>query len=252
VKIKTKPTTSLAIGRAVHEGVAAGLRAKLDAGGVDPAQDLMVQQTSDTFDAHAPYVLLDPDEQLGPTKDKAVALTKLHHKVVMPQIQPALVEEDLKFEIGGVAMYGIVDCVTTEGMVRDTKTSAKRPSADNGLAVDFQTAVYVAGVEAQGLPVSGVSLDYLVSTKAPAVEVVQVPRADVDVERAKQVARSVAHQMSTLAVVAQDNMQVCSWCPYRRMCHGQKWWTYVQDPSLAVDAAARLIPDQLLPPGAPR
>jgi CRISPR/Cas system-associated exonuclease Cas4 (RecB family) len=252
-RIKTRPNASLLLGRAVHEGVAAGLRAKLEAGGYDPAQELVVQATADCFDRQQPYALFDPDERPGDVKDKAVALTRLHHKVVMPQIQPALVEEELRYDIApGVAMLGYVDTVTTDGAIRDLKTSSRRPSEDNGLAVDFQSASYVAGVEAQGIPVDRIVMDHLVATKAPTTESVVLLRAEVDVERARQVARTVAHQMDTMQIVPVDDIKTCSWCAFRKICHGARWEAYVRDPAVAVDAAVRLMPEQLLPEGAPR
>jgi hypothetical protein len=58
--------------------------------------------------------------------------------------------------------------------------------------------------------------------------------------------------MDTMAIVPADDLRVCGWCPFKKMCWGQKWQEYIANPALAVDAAARLLPDQLLPPGAPR
>jgi CRISPR/Cas system-associated exonuclease Cas4 (RecB family) len=251
--LKFKPPAVLLKGRAVHAGIAAGLNAKIQSGGAMPPVDVVMQAAADTVDQHAPFTVFEDGEQPGDLKDRTVRLAALHHKVIMPQIQPALVEEELRYEIApGIQMLGFVDCVETDGTIRDAKVSGRRPTEDNGLAVDFQLASYVMGVEAQGIPATKIVMDHLVDLKSPVAEPVVLDRAAVDTDRARAVAQSVAHQIATQQVVPTDDMKTCSWCEFRKICHGHKWWRYVREPVTAMDAARLTMPEALLPPDAPR
>lgn len=246
-----KPPAVLLKGRAVHAAVAAGYRSKIDSGGAQPALDLMTDAASAEWDKAAPFTAFAEGEQPGDLKDRAVRLTAMHHRAIMPHVEPVLVEEEVRYSLGGVQMLGYVDCLSADGTVRDVKVAGRRPD-ENGLAVDFQLAGYCAGVEAQGIPVRKIALDHLVDLKTPVVEITELDRADVDVARAASVAQTIAHQMATQQVVPTDDVRVCGYCEFQKMCWGQRWERYVQEPVNAMDAARKIMPEALLPPDAPR
>jgi CRISPR/Cas system-associated exonuclease Cas4 (RecB family) len=249
--VRMKPPAVLLKGRAVHTAVAAGYRAKIESGGAMPALDLMTDAASAEWDKAAPFTAFEPDEQPGDLKDRTVRLTAMHHRTIMPHVEPVLVEEELRYTLGGVAMLGYIDCLSADGTVRDVKVAGRRPD-ENGLAVDFQLAGYCAGVEAQGIPVRKIALDHLVDLKTPVVEITELERADVDVARAASVAQTVAHQMATQQIVPTDDPRTCSYCEFKAMCWGKRWERYVAEPTSAIEAARQTMPEQLLPADAPR
>jgi RecB family exonuclease len=251
-RIRVKPPAVLTKGKAVHAAIAAAYEAKMGDPATPVPQDLVTQTAADAWDLHAPYTQFEDDEKPGELKDRTVALARLHHKEILPKVDPVMVEEELRFEIApGIQMLGYVDCVDTDGVIHDAKVSGRSPD-QNGIQVDFQLASYTLGVEAQGIPVRGISLDHLVDLKTPRVEQVALDRATIDTRRAQTVAQSVAHAMATNQIFPTDDMKTCSWCALRKICHGQPWWRYVQEPVSAMDAARTIMPEQLLPPDAPR
>lgn len=244
--LKMKPQGFLTKGRAVHKGVAAGYTAKIDSR-VEPRLDVVFDATSDEFDLLAPDTKWDEGEDPGHVKDRALTLAGLHHAQVMPKVSPVLVEHEMHYDLpGGINMMAYADVITADGAIRDTKTVGKRENED-GIVVDAQLAAYVIGAEAEGLPVRRVHLDRLVDTKEPYAQVVDLDRAQVDTTRLEHVAEGVARGIEAGVFHPCDDMKTCSWCGYRLICHGARWWEYLRDPELARRAAHKALAQDLLP-----
>jgi hypothetical protein len=165
----------------------------------------------------------------------------------MPQVSPVLVEHEMHYDIDGeISMLSYADVITADGEIRDTK-SVGRKVDEAGIATDAQLAAYVLGAETEGLPIREIVLDRLVDIKKPYVQTIKLERGQVDVERTKHIAQSVARGIEAGLFHPCDDMKTCSWCGYRAICHGAKWWTYLKDPELARRAAQKVLADDLLP-----
>src|SRR5262249_9527863 len=156
------PASGAAVrGKAVHKTIEYALRAKivgvvLEPGALSDAWDVAWDQAAEGAEFQA-------DEDIDALKASGARLAQKYVCEALPAIEPAAVEVPFSGAIAGVAVRGIADIVTTDGMVIDVKTSSRKPS---GIAADhaLQLATY-----AELLPgASGATrIDALVSTKEP-------------------------------------------------------------------------------------
>lgn len=168
--IKSPPGVAAVIGKATHVPIAKNLQQKLDWGIA-----LLPEEVKDAAaDAvHAAWVKEppvraegDPDE--GQAVDVTVRLAALHAEKVAPAIEPVAVEQAFVIEMPGPYDFlGIVD-VETPTMIRDTKTSKKKP-ADDAATRSQQLVAYHLRATIDGRPDKTVALDYLVKGRHPSV-----------------------------------------------------------------------------------
>lgn len=119
---------------------------------------------------------LTPDEQnvgvtptLARTVQSIVTLTGLYADQVAPQIQPDMIEEKITVEVPGteVDLAGTLDLSTTDGRLKDFKTSTRSKSqkdADESLQLSLYDFLYE---KKTGRKPAGVDLEVLVDLKTP-------------------------------------------------------------------------------------
>lgn len=191
--IKTPPGIALVTGTGTHKAVEENLRAKIATGKLldedqvtDVARDAVVQ----LFEGGEGVALTKEERAEGAGKvraavvDAAVALARLHHRELAPEIEPVNVERQFLLELPGrpVNLAGTIDIEEADG-IRDTKTYAKRPSQDD---VDRSIQLDLYGLAKRALDGTNprrLSLDVLVKAKEPVVKVYQTTRTDADYRR---------------------------------------------------------------------
>jgi hypothetical protein len=156
------PTSSLALGTAVHAAIDANFRHKLE-----EKQDLepegVVGLYRNAWGEQQQLALFRDDEDPKELGDAGAALVRLYMHEAAPKIQPAAVELPVRGVIGGVRINAILDVIDTEGKIHDVKTAKAAPSSIEPM-YRFQVATYRRLAEgASGL----VQLDTLVKTKKP-------------------------------------------------------------------------------------
>lgn len=245
--IKLKPVGKMTRGRAVHKGVEVGYKHKV-ATEEDPPREMVLDATSQEFDHVAPITIWEKDEKPGPMKDKAIRLSSMHHASIMPRVEPVMVEHRIRYDIApDISMEAFLDCIEVDGTIRDVK-AVGRKVADQEIKQSLQLASYVIAAEATGLPVHKIALDRLVAVSQPYIQPdLELRRDQVDTERIKHVANSVKSAIEADIYHPCDNLMTCSWCGYRDICLGAKWWTYLVDPELARRAARNVLEEGLLP-----
>lgn len=120
------------------------------------------------------------DVVAGEAADKAVRLADLHHAELAPVIEPVAVQWPWSLALADydLELVGTAD-VREDGRIRDTKTSAKSPTADAADKSLQLTAYAMAATVIEGRTPE-VSLDYLVDLKTPKTVVLSSTRTDSD------------------------------------------------------------------------
>jgi RecB family exonuclease len=130
------PTSSLAIGRAVHRAAAGALRGK--GAGVDVSADEIIVLAHDCLAEELTAAQLGPDETPGDCHRSVEAMTAVWMRAGFPGIDPLAVEADLHADVGGVHVCGVADVIARQPddpftgeaqppILIDLKTSGRRP-----------------------------------------------------------------------------------------------------------------------------
>lgn len=161
---------------------------------------------------------------LGEGKDKAVRLAAFAREVVMPNVQPVMVEEKIRIAVDGldVDVLGIIDVTDNNGMIIDSKTSGK---SWNRARVDEeeQPTVYreLFRVRAGHYP-AGFRFDVLVDLKKePKLQQFEAERTEQDWKIWLQKAKRMRHAINAGVVLpALAGSWWCSakWCGYWGTC----------------------------------
>lgn len=238
--IKSPPGIAAVVGKATHESVEANLRGRIGGGEAMPlaqAKAIAGDALSRAWADEAPLLSAEDrekgvDKVRGEAIDKSVALAGLHHAEVAPNITPAAVELPFRLELED-AEYDIVgykDIVEESGVIRDTKTTGKSPSADAAEKSD-QLAVYAWDAAVSGNPAPEVALDYLVSTKVPKYLPLIAKPDEIDFERVRVRAAAVWKGIKAgVFIPAPRDSWICApkWCGYWNDCpHGARGATVV-------------------------
>lgn len=215
------PRSAITKGRAVHKGQEHNYRQK-----VETFQDLKLSEIQEVaaaeFETFAEETEWEKDEDPGKAKDEAISLTTLYHTEVSPQVQPVLVEEAVSVPLdSGYSIYGFIDVLDNQGYIRDTKTTAKTPSASEADKSLQLTAYSLAYRELMGIPEKGVILDYLVQTKTPKVVSMKSKRTKRDIKRFLAIVGGVVEAINNDIFYPNPGNFMCNEknCGYWKLCH---------------------------------
>lgn len=126
-KLPDPPNGGLTLGRAIHYAAAVYLR--LRSQGEHPIHADLAELFAHTFKQELPQTEIRPDEDPALLLADGLAMLAMFTGQVAPQIDAAAVELQVHGKIGSQHVRGIVDVITTEGVVIDLKTSSKKPGA---------------------------------------------------------------------------------------------------------------------------
>ena len=135
------PNGGLSLGRAIHTAAAAVMRGKGAHYGELPEYAAALEIFDHAWRDELRSAELAPDENAIALADTGRKMLQLWHAQIAPHLTPAAVELALIGEIGGVRVHAIADLITTEGLIVDLKTAARKPgtiSADHA----FQLTTY--------------------------------------------------------------------------------------------------------------
>ena len=209
------------IGGAVHAGIEQVLRAKAGLPAEDPAEAVAGKVMTE-----APYLApnddgtpVDPDAL---TKE-ATKLVQVYAEQVAPTFEPVAVEQRLEADIAGVKVTAVLDVVDSEGRVRDTKTSKRKP-AQTDLDESLQATIYdIAFTQHFGQPPKGVVFDYLLRRQNGSVDVATFPareRTDADRNRLARTLEGVVNAVEKGVFYPNpQNKFGCARCPFRAECY---------------------------------
>lgn len=229
--LKVPPGIASLVGRGVDGSANSNLGNKIQTGELLPLEQIR-DIARDTVHAewHREGVWLTKEEaQLGMKRcqamavDESVTLATLHARQAAPKIQPTHVQRKWDLEIRGVDidLTGYIDIQEGRQSVRDTKTSAKSPTADEA-DKSMQLTTYAMAVAAiDGAPPERVALDYLVKTKTPKLVQIESKRTKADFDHVLQRVYQASKAMeSGIFTPAPLDAWWCSdrWCGYAHKC----------------------------------
>ena len=215
--IKSPPTLKQARGLAVHKAVEVNMRQKITS-----RADLSLDDVGDAYVTEYNALSVDVEEdrhEIGDYKDTGVALARLHTKVIAPEIQPVWVEQPVQFALNDIPFSGQVDLLDEESRIRDTKTTARKPTPENytlnmtGYALSYR--------QITGAIETDTVLDYLVATKKPYYLPVMAggPVSDEEIVRFANIVEVVANAIKAGRFVPNGLASgACSWCGYKAIC----------------------------------
>jgi RecB family exonuclease len=222
-KIKSPPTLKQLVGTAAHEAVETNLRQKIDSG-VDLPLPEVQQAFSDAWDRDVKDVEPDDNEEHetpGEAKDSGIRVITTYQKEVSPKLHPILVEHAMQFTINGIAWSGVLDSVDQRAVIRDLKTTARKPQGSNYI---LNMTGYALGYRHEfGTRETGIALDYIVRTKKPYYHPVISggPIDDAAIATfagiVTKASESIAHG-DFLPNGLIGSPPACSWCGYRNIC----------------------------------
>lgn len=226
------PSIALAVGISVHKAVEQNLRKKMEIGQLlsrEEVGDIAFHNFSAIWNGE---MYLTPDEiedvktSRGIGLDQAVALSRLHHSEIAPNLKPLAVEEEFVVTISGFPfdLAGKKDVREAE-VLRDVKTMRSSPPADSPKTMQMATYSMVEMVERGSLP-KKVAHDCLVKTKTPKAVIVEaVPDESwIDpvmrrIERATEIIETVREGKEAFAPASPGDW-VCTakFCGYHATC----------------------------------
>ena len=219
--IKRPPNVRMLVGLATHEAIEVDMRQKMDTSENLPIADV-IDVYSTAFDRDGAEVEIEADEPLGPAKDSGIELVKIHRDNVGAHIMPIAVEEQVQFEVNGIAYSGYLDIVDEHGVIRDTKTSARKLEPDK-----YRTAMtgYALGwyqkmgrTDMTGMD-EVVTLDGLIRTKKPYYQQESLTIDGTDVRRFASVVELVNAAILEGTFVPNGLVSgACGWCGYNDIC----------------------------------
>lgn len=224
------PGVASVVGSATHRTVKSNLSRKIETGLLlpveeiaDMARDGLVREWDEKG------VELQPEEKLEGEKvvkaqatDKAVRLSVLHARDKAPVIQATHLERPWVVELVGypLDLAGQID-IQGPGIVRDTKTAGKTPSATIADDSDQLTAYALAAKVIDGEAPAVVALDYLIDNKTPVAKTFTSTRDDSDFRALlNRVEVAIMALEKGIFVPARQTDWWCSnrWCGYFRSC----------------------------------
>ena len=231
--LKTPPTHragALAFGSAIHTALAL-FYSRIMAEQPEPPADELAASFSDTWThqlAGDIPVLLDGKVTPDSLKDKGVEMVKVFHEQAPRPFKVLGVEEAFSIEIVdpqtgtpfAERLVGVFDAVVQDGdgshRILEHKTAARRWGRTR-LAHDLQVTAYTLAAPMVGLPGASVTLQVLLKTKQPALEVYHPTRTDRD-------HRDLLHLISGVLCAIKvgafypSREWWCSGCPYAGPC----------------------------------
>jgi len=223
------PGIAAIVGTATDRSVTANLQHKIATKTLLPVTDVADAARDGLVAAWDGGVRLDDAEAAagahvtkGRAVDRAVKLSVLHYHAKAPTITPVAVQRSFALTIPDLPfdLVGTMD-VQEAAMVRDTKTSAKAPSAD-AAATSLQLTAYALAVSViDAVPPPAVALDYLVDTTTAKAITVSATRTTDDFAALVARARTIAAALTAgVFVPVPPDHWMCTprWCGYFHTC----------------------------------
>ena len=116
--LEDPPTGALALGRAVHTGIAAGLAGNKNA----------LEAFADAWRVDVQAAELRADEDAHELYQKGLQMVDLFMREGAPGLRVEAVEKPVSGAIGTAHTRGVIDIRTVDGEIIDIKTAAKKPT----------------------------------------------------------------------------------------------------------------------------
>jgi len=214
IKLSDPANGALALGHAIHRATAAVMRGKGANGGELPEYAAALQIFEHAWAHELLTAKLAPDEPATALLDTGRKMLLAWHMQIAPDLMPAAVELALIGQIGGVTIHAIADLITTEGLIVDLKTAAKKPGA---IRADhaFQLATYALLADRQNARVITIA-----KTANPGIVQHSITIGPNEKKYAEAIYPLVAQAMQSGLYPPRRSSYLCSrkHCPFWREC----------------------------------
>lgn len=218
LEVPSDPDT--VIGSAAHAGIEQVLRARAGMDAEDP-QAAVIGRVQE----EAPY--LAPDDEGNLPDPEALAreswqIVQVYQDQIATTFEPVAVEQRMEATIAGVRVTCVLDVIDSEGRIRDTKTSKRKPTQTD-LDENLQATMYdIAFTQNYGQPPKGMVFDYLLRRKS-GIEAMSFPvreRTDADRNRLTRIVEEVVQAAESGRFYPNPlNKYGCGRCPFRDACY---------------------------------
>ena len=217
---KIPPPAAIVVGVAAHKSIETNLNAKIETGKLldyDMCEDIARDSVNEQWEQG----VTEEEVSQGEAIDLATGHAKVHRRSLAPKLDPVAVEQKWVVETPySVDLAGTIDVVESNGNLRDTKTSKRKPPKGVADKSDQVTAYSFAKRITTGQIPEAVHLDYLVP-KQKSVITVSTCRDAQDIKAFTQLLESVSKLMdSEIYLPAAESSWMCSqkWCGYWDTC----------------------------------
>lgn len=184
------PSVAIVTGIATHKSIERNLSEKIATGTYLPVEAVKDFARDQVTGLWTQEVFLSDEERenqkevKGESINTAIVLSELHASTIAPVIEPKASERKWVVEMEGYPydLAGTIDIETTDGAVRDTKTSGKTPAITAADDSNQLTMYSLAKKVCDGEAPTNLYLDYLVKTKTPKVVTFSTTRTPADHE----------------------------------------------------------------------
>lgn len=226
--IKNPPRGAMILGSSVDRAVSLSLVAKKHGGEISEQEAMAI--AADTIEELAVDAVFDEDAPKDEIKDHAVALSSLHHRLVLPNIQPVTIQEEFIIELdGGYDVGGTLDVVDDKEIIRDTKAVARTSVGRYDSFRAMQPAMYDFAYEAiRGKKAAGFAYDLLKRPTKKIAPEYEERKSVITLDDREWLfdAIDATHKgvQAGVAVPAPEGSWYCSekWCGYWNICKGKK------------------------------
>lgn len=218
--------SAITFGSATHKTLEINYKQKIDTN-QDLPVDALQEVFSYEFDRMVDKTDWEEGEEPGAVKDEGINLIPVYMQQIAPKTQPIAVERafDVELEDAEFTLRGVIDLVTDQGVIVDTKTSKRSPNQDV-IVGNLQMIIYsVAHRQLFGEPERGLRMDYLVRTKTPKTVTLEAdPSTDHDIKRMLRTLNVVARGIRSKLYYPNPGSFMCSpkGCGYYDIC--QEGW----------------------------
>lgn len=213
------PSGVVTRGRSVHEAIKYNYTNKLSTGQDEPIQNIL-DSFSSAYDEYIKETQLQPEENVSHLKDTGISMTEKYHLDIAPVVNPLLVEfAPPKLEISEIVdLYGIIDLVDKEKILRDTKTSSKKPNIDRATE-----SLQLTGYNLLYPDIRNLQLDYVYGNKKENIDTVSflIPsKTQEQLDIYKEMVHNVGKQIQTGIFNPNTVGWQCSekYCGYAKIC----------------------------------
>jgi hypothetical protein len=230
--IKIPPAVTMVVGTQTHKTVEMNLNSKIEKGELLPTEQIADAAATGMTEAwDTQEIAIDEDDKTkdlkqikGESIDKTVRLSVLHAENLAPTLEPKAVERKWVLELPNYPfdLAGTIDIEEINGVIRDTKTAGKSPSAD---AADVSEQLSIYGMAKQvidGEPPPLMYLDVLVDNKTPIVKTLETTRdKDQNMRTLSRMERAMQIIEKGAFTPAPADAWFCSrrFCGYHAICH---------------------------------
>jgi len=223
------PSIALIKGKSCHVGIEENNVQKIITK-KDLSKDEIIQASVDEYEKtlHESEIKFSEDEQkegktkiIGKTKDSIVSISELYSDEVAPNVQPIYAEKRVEFNIDGINIVSIIDCIDDKNSIRDYKITGRSKNqndVDSSLQLDLYAIAYY---NLMGKLPKSLSFDCLVEKKEPVFQRLETQRKESVIAPVSNLVVSVNEAIQKgVFLPASPDSWACSkrWCGYYSEC----------------------------------